>query len=104
MFIASPGLKRAFTLYACVYILALFIAILVGYVCRNLDPLLIVFAADIAATLVIYGAGRIIHNASFYDAYWSIAPLIIALFWFLKTSHNEMVTARPLIVLMLVFI
>ena len=100
----SLGLKRAFTLYACVYILALFVAILVGYANRTLNPMLTVLTADIAATLVIYGAGRIIHNASFYDAYWSIAPLAISLLWFLKTSHNEMVTARRLIVLMFVFI
>ena len=91
-------------LYTCVYLLALFIAILAGYANRNLNPMLTVFVADIAATLVLYGAGRIIHNASFYDAYWSIAPLAISLFWLLKTSHSEMITARQLVVVLLVFI
>ena len=33
--------------------------------------------ADIAATLVIFGFSFFYNNSSFYDAYWSIAPMAI---------------------------
>ena len=97
------ALKKAFALYAFSYILALIIAVGVGYLFRGLHPLLMLFLADIAGTLVIYAFGRIFHNASFYDAYWSIAPLAIALFWLLRTSSGSTVTARQIIVIVLVF-
>ena len=97
-------LKKAFALYAFAYILALIIAVGVGYLFRGLHPLLTIFLADVAGTLVIYLFGRIFHNASFYDAYWSIAPLAISLFWLLRTSSANAVTTRQIIVIALIFL
>jgi steroid 5-alpha reductase family enzyme len=37
--------------------------------------------ADGLATLVIFGFSRAHHNSSFYDAYWSVVPPAIAIFW-----------------------
>jgi steroid 5-alpha reductase family enzyme len=34
-------------------------------------------AADITATLVVWAAGLIFHNASVYDPYWSVAPVVM---------------------------
>lgn len=96
-------LSKARALYALAYILALLIAITVGYVVRELHPILIVLLADIAGTLVIYTFSRLFHNASFYDAYWSIAPIAIALFWLLASSDGA-VRARQIIVIILVLI
>ena len=101
---APRNLKKAFALYAFAYILALIIAVGVGYLFRGLHPLLTIFLADVAGTLVIYLFGRIFHNASFYDAYWSIAPLAIALFWLLQTSLENGVTTRQVIVVSLIFV
>ena len=39
------------------------------------------FAGDLAATAVVYVFGRIFRNSSFYDPYWSLAPLVIATYW-----------------------
>jgi steroid 5-alpha reductase family enzyme len=103
MYNTSRYLKKAFTLYTSVYLLALLIAVAVGYFSRGLNPVLFVFLADIAATLVIYSAGRIFHNASFYDAYWSVAPPVIALFWTLITLHKYGISLWHIIVLILVF-
>jgi len=50
----SKYLKKAFALYTLVYILALIVAVIVGYAARNLNPVFIVLIADIAATLVVY--------------------------------------------------
>jgi hypothetical protein len=39
------------------------------------SPILVALTADIAATCVIYLSGRIFHNSSFYDPYWSLATI-----------------------------
>ena len=98
------ALKKAFALYAFAYVLALLIALGVGYLFRGLHPLLTIFLADVAGTVVIYLFGRIFHNASFYDAYWSIAPLVIALFWLLRTSSASTITTRQIFVIALIFV
>jgi len=38
-----------------------------------------VLLADIAATIVVYIVGLIFNNASIYDPYWSVQPIVIAL-------------------------
>jgi steroid 5-alpha reductase family enzyme len=37
--------------------------------------------ADLLATLVIFGFSRLHHNSSFYDAYWSVIPPLLAIYW-----------------------
>ncbi|MFO0689689.1 MAG: DUF1295 domain-containing protein [Myxococcota bacterium] len=45
------------------------------------DPLLRTFAADAVATVVIFGFSFAYDNSSFYDAYWSVIPIAIVLYW-----------------------
>ena len=37
--------------------------------------------ADVLATVVVFAFSRAHRNSSFYDAYWSVAPPLIALYW-----------------------
>src|SRR5690348_11087150 len=37
--------------------------------------------ADLIATAVVFGASRLHHNSSFYDAYWSVLPPALVLYW-----------------------
>lgn len=37
--------------------------------------------ADLIATLVVFAASRLHHNSSFYDAYWSVLPVLLVLYW-----------------------
>ena len=37
--------------------------------------------ADTLATLVIFGFSRAHHNSSFYDAWWSVLPPLLAVYW-----------------------
>ena len=37
--------------------------------------------ADLIATLVIFGFSRTHKNSSFYDAYWSVIPPLLLVFW-----------------------
>ncbi len=39
------------------------------------------FVADVIATLVIFAFSRGYSNSSFYDAYWSVIPPLLALYW-----------------------
>jgi len=45
------------------------------------DPLRLTLAADAVATLVIFGWSVAYDNSSFYDAYWSVIPIAIVLYW-----------------------
>ena len=40
-----------------------------------------VLVADLVATLVIFAFSRAYRNSSFYDAYWSVIPPLIAGYW-----------------------
>ena len=100
----SKSLPKAFTLYALAYIVALCVAVAIGYAMGDRHPIWIVLTADIAATLVIYAFARVFLNASFYDAYWSVAPLAIALYYVLGASSGDVVFTRQVVVVTLVFI
>ena len=96
----SRNMAKAFALIALAYIAALGVAIGVGYAMGGRHPILIAFAADVAATLAIYALARVFHNASFYDPYWSVAPIAIAVFWL--TTAATVSSCRPWIVIALV--
>ena len=39
------------------------------------------FAADLVATVVIFGFSRAFRNSSMYDPYWSVIPPLLAVYW-----------------------
>ncbi|MFX1589568.1 MAG: DUF1295 domain-containing protein [Promethearchaeota archaeon] len=86
------------------YVVAFFIAIIVGVIFRFLHPLLMVLIADLAATLVIFVISSILKNTSFYDPYWSVAPLVITLYYFIFPLTSNYGNIRSIIVSILVFI
>ncbi|MEJ7633591.1 DUF1295 domain-containing protein [Aeromicrobium sp.] len=55
--------------------------------------------ADLLATLVIFGASRIYQNSSFYDAYWSVIPPAIFIYWWAETGAEG---ARMWLVLLVI--
>ncbi len=42
--------------------------------------------ADLIATLVIFTASRLHHNSSFYDAWWSVGPPLLAFYWWIEAD------------------
>jgi len=46
-------------------------------------------AADVVATLVIFGWSVSHDNSSFYDAYWSLAPIAIVIYWMSGLEASE---------------
>jgi steroid 5-alpha reductase family enzyme len=62
-----------------IYVLALLSAILVARIFSNFHPLIMIGAADLAATLLVFLFSVILNNSSAYDPYWSVKPLVIAI-------------------------
>lgn len=95
------NLVTAFILVFISYFVAIASAIGFGYLLRDLNPILMIFLADILATLIIFAISTIFKNASFYDPYWSFIPIIIA-FYLLFTSSDFVNSFRQYTVLLMV--
>jgi steroid 5-alpha reductase family enzyme len=61
------------------------------------------FAADVIATLVIFGFSLRYRNSSFYDPYWSVIPPLLAVYW--MWSHPGIPNSpRTMLVMALVWL
>lgn len=81
------------------YISAVITACLV-YITLNNDALVLrLLIADIAATSVIFMFSLSFRNSSFYDAYWSVAPIILAFAYLL--NNDDGLLLRQLAVILL---
>jgi steroid 5-alpha reductase family enzyme len=93
---------RAFTWIAVAYLVAGAVALAVAMALRGEHPILVAAAADLAATIAIFGFSRAFRNSSFYDAYWSVAPIAIAFYWWLSAPESGADPVRRFLVLFLV--
>ena len=73
--------RRDLARVAMAYAVALVAALAVGWALRDRHPIFVAGAADLVATLVVFGFSVKYNNSSLYDPYWSVAPLPIALYW-----------------------
>jgi len=71
----------AFAWIGAAYALALLVGIGVARGLAGEAPLAVAASADAAATLAVFAFSFAFRNSSFYDAYWSVAPLPIAFYW-----------------------
>ncbi|MEM7219393.1 MAG: DUF1295 domain-containing protein [Pseudomonadota bacterium] len=63
------------------YAAAIAVAFGVAAIAEGFGSLWAAALADVAATLVIFAFSVGFRNASFYDAYWSVAPPVLLAFW-----------------------
>ena len=63
---------------------------------REAQPLVEVLLADVVATVIVFAFSLIFRNSSFYDPYWSVAPLLIALYFLMLPG--QAVVARQVLV------
>jgi len=68
-------------LVVAVYVVAFVIAAMVFNLLKGSGILFATFLADVAATIVVWGIGLIFKNASLYDPYWSVIPVMVIPFW-----------------------
>jgi len=98
------AVREAFRTVARAYLVALAVALAAGLAASLAPParhpLAVALVADLAATFVIFGWSVAYRNSSFYDAYWSVAPLPIAIYWI--AVSQDAVGARQALVLLLV--
>jgi hypothetical protein len=73
-------LRRAYLLIAASYLIGLCVAIAAGWLIRRSHPFVVVGVADLAGTIAVFVFSRIYQNSSFYDPYWSVAPLPIGIY------------------------
>jgi steroid 5-alpha reductase family enzyme len=82
------------------YVLAIYLGGATLYL-LDFGPLLNALIADLVATVVIFSFSRAYRNSSFYDAYWSVVPPFLALYW-LASPADAGVPLRELLVLGLI--
>ncbi|MFO7612932.1 MAG: DUF1295 domain-containing protein [Clostridia bacterium] len=66
-----------------VYAAAFLAAAALFSIFRGAGVLVATLIADVGATLMVWGAGLIFKNASLYDPYWSVVPVMVIPFWVL---------------------
>jgi steroid 5-alpha reductase family enzyme len=93
---------RAFTWIAVAYLAAGAVAVAVAVGLAGRHPILVVGAADLAATVAIFAFSLALKNSSFYDPYWSVAPIPIAFYWWLSAGDCAGAPVRRLLALALV--
>lgn len=96
---ASP---KDVLLVAAAYVMALSAALGVGFLLRDLPPLAVVAAADLAGTVVVFAWSVGCNNTSMYDPYWSVAPIPIALYLLHAAATPEAILGRQAVVVALV--
>jgi steroid 5-alpha reductase family enzyme len=92
-----------FAIVGFAYVVAHLVAYAVAQAMAGVHPLLVVGAADVAATITVFVFSRAFDNTSVYDPYWSVAPASIALWLALVPGGVEGLTLRQGLVLSLVF-
>jgi steroid 5-alpha reductase family enzyme len=85
------------------YFVALVVAVQVGHGLMGAGPLHAAFWADVAATVVVFLFSVLYRNSSFYDAYWSVAPIAIVMFW-CAVANEGVPSSRQALVSLLVFV
>ena len=67
----------------------------------GLHPVLVAGAADLAATVVVFVFSVAFGNSSIYDPFWSVAPVPIALAWFLGAGAGGVWPRQAAVLLLL---
>jgi steroid 5-alpha reductase family enzyme len=93
--------QRDFNWIIAAYLSALIVAVIVAAAVDWQHPIAVALAADVAATIVVFAFSVAFNNSSFYDAYWSVAPVAIVFYWALRCAP-EVNHARQLVVIALV--
>jgi steroid 5-alpha reductase family enzyme len=95
-------MRGRFAIITLAYAVALAVAVAVGASMGDAHPIAVAAAGDVAGTLVIFAFSFTFRNSSFYDAYWSVAPLFIGLYWLWAADAVAVDPVRAAVVLGLV--
>jgi steroid 5-alpha reductase family enzyme len=98
-------MRKAYLNIVFAYLIAGTAAALFGNIVGGWHPILVVAVADLAGTMVIFGFSVYLDNSSVYDAYWSLAPILIAFYWLIFSRPSVLDNQlRQVVVMALVLI
>lgn len=81
--------QASFAWVAGAYLTALVAAAVAAYlVPEGWSSLWAAAVADVVATLVVFAFSRALKCSSMYDAYWSVAPIFIVLYWVFQADES----------------
>jgi len=98
--VGEPSRGAGFVWVTVAYVIALLAAVASGYVVRDQHPLVVAAVGDTVGTVVIFLFSVRFSNSSFYDAYWSVAPIALGVYWMWAADNGELL--RQVLVLALV--
>ncbi len=80
-----------------IYLLAILTAFLVARLFRGYHPLVMIGAADLAATVLVFLFSMLLNNSSAYDPYWSVKPIVIALGYLFIFGIDDLTVRQTLV-------
>ncbi len=92
----------SFVIVVWTYLVAIGIPMAFGRIFGDGHPVRVAGVGMVIATLVIFVVSRAANNSSMFDAYWSVAPPVVALY-FTAIAVADVPVARQALVLLLVF-
>ena len=80
LFLTMALQKKAFLIVSVAYLIAFAFSILTAYIAfqQGWSLLWTLFLADCVGTIIIFLSSYIYDNSSFYDPYWSVIPIVLA--------------------------
>jgi steroid 5-alpha reductase family enzyme len=90
--------SRSRWLVTAAYLVALGVAVAVGAALKHHHPVTTALVADLVATLVVFGCSMALHNSSTYDPYWSVAPVVIAIWYSVESAAGVSGTRQTLVI------
>ena len=85
---AKYGRWQSLGLTFMAYVMAYMAAVLTFRQFEYLGYIWGILIADVAATLIIFFLGLLVHNASLYYPYWSVVPVGIAGYWWFLSDYS----------------
>ena len=82
-----------------VYLFTIVLVIYAGAQFHNWPVLWQIAMADLIGTVIIFFFSMLFNNSSMYDPYWSVKPIVIAIFYFILSSGTKI--AIPQIIFLL---
>ena len=96
------GKNTSLLVVALAYLAAVIVGLEVAGWWPDAHPVLFVLVADVAATAVVFAFSAWYRNASIYDPYWSVIPILIVGYWAFAVQPEGVVPLRQGLVLLLV--
>lgn len=87
-----------------IYILAVLVSLFIVFKASLQSPLWQMALANLIATIVIYLFSTLTQNASVYDPYWSLMPVLTVFYWYWMVPVSKGATVYHQIPFVLVFI